>query len=94
MAFFGGFFCDFLNIEMILAPQLLHRDISAISAISDGGPLRITAELMEILQYTPSKKKLFEYIEKLQNSPTRLLFFLLFRCPALHYLDGGEDSLL
>jgi hypothetical protein len=46
MAFFGGFFCDFLNIEMILAPQLLHRYISAIS----DGPLRVTAELMEILQ--------------------------------------------
>jgi hypothetical protein len=40
----------FLNIDMISARHLLHRYKCYISAILDG-LLRVTAELIEIVQY-------------------------------------------
>ena len=50
-AFFWGFFCNFfLNIEMISAHHMLHRYKRYISAILTRA-LRVTAELIEIVQY-------------------------------------------
>ena len=48
-AIFKAFF--FWNIKMISAHPLLHRYMRYISAILVG-PLRVTAELIEILQYS------------------------------------------